>query len=228
MSEHPGLLQTIIENPDDDAPRLIYADWLDDQGEHTRAGFIRAQCLLARFCNNDQDRQLQDESLAGEYRQLLLAPFLALGFPDPSDSEYAGAFGFSYRFRRGFVEEMDVSGTKAAMLLLNKAPQLFALTPLQRLRFIYSPHAAPQARGRMGLAALTALAQLPEVSRLKSLELISQNLTHKAACVLLQSPYFKQIPQLYVDGYRFNDADEHRLQEHFGDRLILVDEEIPF
>lgn len=37
------LLAAILDNPKDDAPRLIYADWLDEQGEEERAGFIREQ-----------------------------------------------------------------------------------------------------------------------------------------------------------------------------------------
>jgi uncharacterized protein (TIGR02996 family) len=29
---HTGFLSDIVEHPEDDAPRLIYADWLQDQG----------------------------------------------------------------------------------------------------------------------------------------------------------------------------------------------------
>jgi uncharacterized protein (TIGR02996 family) len=36
-----GLLQDIIENPADDVPRLIYADWLEENGAEERADFIR-------------------------------------------------------------------------------------------------------------------------------------------------------------------------------------------
>src|SRR6516162_6900270 len=38
-----GLLQAILEAPPDDVPRLIYADWLDENGQPDRAEFIRAQ-----------------------------------------------------------------------------------------------------------------------------------------------------------------------------------------
>lgn len=38
-----AFLADIIANPADDAVRLIYADWLDDGGEHERAEFIRVQ-----------------------------------------------------------------------------------------------------------------------------------------------------------------------------------------
>lgn len=36
------------DNPDDDTPRLILADWLDEYGEPERAELIRVQCELAR------------------------------------------------------------------------------------------------------------------------------------------------------------------------------------
>jgi uncharacterized protein (TIGR02996 family) len=44
-----ALLNAILAAPDDDAPRLIYADWLDEHGEAERAEFIRVQCELARI-----------------------------------------------------------------------------------------------------------------------------------------------------------------------------------
>lgn len=44
----PSLLQTIRENPDQDAPRLIYADWLEEHGQQDRAEFIRVQIRLAK------------------------------------------------------------------------------------------------------------------------------------------------------------------------------------
>ncbi len=47
MNEHDRLLHAAIEEPDDDAPRLVYADWLTDNGDPERADFIRAQCRLA-------------------------------------------------------------------------------------------------------------------------------------------------------------------------------------
>lgn len=30
LNEEQAFLAAIVENPNDDAPRLIYADWLDD------------------------------------------------------------------------------------------------------------------------------------------------------------------------------------------------------
>src|SRR5260370_35618753 len=47
MGHDDAFLRDICENPDDDAPRMIYADWLSDHGQSDRAEFIRLQCRLA-------------------------------------------------------------------------------------------------------------------------------------------------------------------------------------
>jgi uncharacterized protein (TIGR02996 family) len=42
-----SLLPLAKEAPHDDGPRLVLADWLEDQGDHPRAKFVRLQCLMA-------------------------------------------------------------------------------------------------------------------------------------------------------------------------------------
>src|SRR5438270_1223294 len=47
-----AFLNAIRDDPDDDTPRLVYADWLDEQGgiaNAARAEFIRVQVGLARL-----------------------------------------------------------------------------------------------------------------------------------------------------------------------------------
>jgi uncharacterized protein (TIGR02996 family) len=48
MSDRDALLAAVFARPADDAPRLVYADWLDEHGEPAQAAFIRAQIELAR------------------------------------------------------------------------------------------------------------------------------------------------------------------------------------
>ena len=51
--DHEALfLQAVLENPDDDTPRLIYADWLEERGD-PRGEFIRVQCELANMTEED-------------------------------------------------------------------------------------------------------------------------------------------------------------------------------
>lgn len=50
MSTSPdrGFIDNFVANIDDDLPRLVYADWLDEQGRPERAEFVRVQVERAR------------------------------------------------------------------------------------------------------------------------------------------------------------------------------------
>src|SRR5262245_60556904 len=59
MSDAKALLQAIRDDPDDDLPRLAYADWLEEYGveeQLARAEFIRAQVALSRMPEDDPTR----------------------------------------------------------------------------------------------------------------------------------------------------------------------------
>ena len=47
MHEGDALLRARLDEPDNDLPRLVYADWLDDHGSPDRAELIRVQIELA-------------------------------------------------------------------------------------------------------------------------------------------------------------------------------------
>src|SRR5262245_10169186 len=49
MSEQAGFLRAIIEQPDDDVHRLVFADWLEDNGQGEWAALIRVQCAQQRL-----------------------------------------------------------------------------------------------------------------------------------------------------------------------------------
>src|SRR5262245_65743596 len=46
MNVREALIQAIAQNLYDDAPRLVFADWLEDHGEPDRAELIRVQVEL--------------------------------------------------------------------------------------------------------------------------------------------------------------------------------------
>src|SRR4051794_28353385 len=58
MTHEEAFLQAILDAPEDDAPRLVYADWLEEHGQPERAAFIRLHIELARL---DQDDSRRDE-----------------------------------------------------------------------------------------------------------------------------------------------------------------------
>src|SRR4051812_28978495 len=47
--DRDALYHAVLDDPDDDAPRLIYADWCEDNGEAGRAEFIRTQIERERL-----------------------------------------------------------------------------------------------------------------------------------------------------------------------------------
>lgn len=63
--EYQAMLAGIRAVPDDDLPRLVLADWLEEHGEAERAEFVRVQCELAKTAgfiqsNTDQTRWVCD------------------------------------------------------------------------------------------------------------------------------------------------------------------------
>jgi uncharacterized protein (TIGR02996 family) len=47
MTDAAAFIAAICADPSDDAPRLQYADWLDEQGQGERGEFIRVQIAIA-------------------------------------------------------------------------------------------------------------------------------------------------------------------------------------
>ncbi len=104
------LERQIHDNPDDDAPRLIYADWLEENGKPDRAEFIRVQIALAIETLSPDERK----GLTAREKQLLLqhhtewlgelAPFLV------NAKDMIGYFAREPKcqFRRGFLEVLDI------------------------------------------------------------------------------------------------------------------------
>jgi uncharacterized protein (TIGR02996 family) len=66
MIENQALLSAILADPDDDRPRLVYADWLEQHGQFDRARLIRVQIELARLPDNAEAAtalQIEEEQL---------------------------------------------------------------------------------------------------------------------------------------------------------------------
>src|SRR4051794_31605614 len=73
-----ALLGACRDQPDDDGPRLVLADWLEDHGEPERAELVRVQCRLARG-GAEEDAWLtlhaRERELLSQHRERWLAPF---------------------------------------------------------------------------------------------------------------------------------------------------------
>ncbi len=49
MTDQKALLAAILAARDEDTPRVVYADWLDENGDPARAEFIRVQVRIAQL-----------------------------------------------------------------------------------------------------------------------------------------------------------------------------------
>jgi uncharacterized protein (TIGR02996 family) len=94
MTDETALLAAIRATPDDDSPRLIYADWLDEHNQPERAEFIRVQCELAR---------VETPTLRQRERDLLAKHHNAFAKP-------IAASGPRYRFHRGLIVAFSHTG----------------------------------------------------------------------------------------------------------------------
>jgi uncharacterized protein (TIGR02996 family) len=95
MDGEHGFLDAIWENPDDDGPRSIYADWLEEQG-NPPGEFIRIQCALAGGNLEERQRrelERQEQELLAAHQQEWLGP--------------ACSPRLRWRFHRGFLVAMQ-------------------------------------------------------------------------------------------------------------------------
>ncbi len=91
MSTLDALRQAVLASPDDDLPRLVFADYLEENGDADRAAFIRAQIELARtpehepfavLCNTRKREWVTGEPWVHEVYDLLANS--TAYFPRPS------------------------------------------------------------------------------------------------------------------------------------------------
>ncbi|MEK6239183.1 MAG: TIGR02996 domain-containing protein, partial [Planctomycetales bacterium] len=155
MDSQSAFLREIIDAPEDDAPRLIYADWLEERGD-PKAGFIRAQCQLAHMNPDDPGRSVllhREQGYLFVYGDEWLGELPSL----PGVEWGITVDGVSRAFQRGFVEDVAASDPKS---FFQAAEILFDATCIRRLRI----------RG-MTPAACELLSRVEVLSRLKWLEL---------------------------------------------------------
>jgi uncharacterized protein (TIGR02996 family) len=122
MNERDALLKAVCENPDDDTPRLVFADWLQEHDEEDRAEFIRLQIEVATLPDGKkkQKKQTREAELLDEHREEWTEPLKE--FEGSRTDDY-------YVFRRGFVEAIGSDGE----IMIEEGERVFALAPIREL-----------------------------------------------------------------------------------------------
>jgi uncharacterized protein (TIGR02996 family) len=231
VTDEEALLRAVIADPDDDAPRLIYADWLDEHGDSDRAEFIRLQCAIAeRAPHGDRPHDLFRRE-----RELLAA----------HESEWSYPVGRLFRdsslvltgraevgaFRRGFIYRVVCD----ASVLLDCAEELFAATPLEHLRLrdargvarelfrlplLSRLHALDLSYNRLGDDEVYQLARCPHLKNLTFLDLAANSFEARGAHALAVSPYLDTLDVLHLGGNsQLEQADRTPLVRRFRQRV---------
>lgn len=220
MGDEPALLAAILTHPDEDTPRLMYADWLDEHGQPERAEFIRLQCA--------PEYDDSSEGRAFELEERNRAKWLA-GLPSFPTARW--------EFRRGFPDHLDAYGP----LFLERF-DAFARVPW--LRFLSLHHLdGPAVRGviarewptqwvelalvedevatgaTIGTSAIAAVAHCPQVRQLRSLLLSLHRITGYSVRELAGSPYLENVERLHIEAP--GDDRFAPLRERFGERLVI-------
>ena len=214
---HEAFLQAILEEPDDDVHRLVYADWLDEHDD-PRGTFIRAQVEAALLSESDPRRselEAQAKALLGQHhdqwdRPLLDAAGYERGGSDlsnlltiPGVIDLVARFFqapwpkpplYSRDYHRGFVDVIHFNMAS----FVERAAALFRTAPIQEVYF-------EVISGR-----LTDLAALPQLAQVRGLHLIYTHLREDALFDLFASPHLTGLRTLDMPG---NSLSEHSLRQ---------------
>jgi uncharacterized protein (TIGR02996 family) len=200
MTHDEAFLQAIREAPDDDAPRLIYADWLEEHGQTDRAEFIRLQCR--RFGITDMDPnaaglQARAEELLRDNWDTWVGPLRELAGRLRGRTAERWMVEAYYpdrlrHFRRGFVDAITLDAER----FLQHANSLLTLIPLRELLLWGAGRCA------------RALADCPHLAGLKILgfaDYFQDPLTARDAPALAASPYLNGLRALYLGWNSLSD-----------------------
>ncbi len=150
-----ALRRAVCAAPDDDLPRLVYADWLDEHGDSARAEFIRVQCEQART-----------PWMSARWRQLhRAADHLRRGHQAEWSANVDGVARYGY-LGRGFVETVYMFSKR----FVTHGNKLLDAEPVHTVRLI-DLHAAA------GAVPVREFVASPPVARLRGLDFGNSVLT---------------------------------------------------
>lgn len=113
-----GLMKDILKNRDEDTPRLVFADWLQDHGERERGEFLLLQCQMAYTPEEDPAYprlRLRERQLWHNHKEAWARPFQQ--------------FRCKTFFRRGFVDEISIH----ARDIIRYGEKLRSMAPIRRI-----------------------------------------------------------------------------------------------
>ncbi len=194
MTPEEAFLQDICEHPEDDTPRLIFADWLEEHDNPERAEFIRLQCDLAgRDASDTEVKRLKarESGLIQQFGNQWLGRLHDLGIrlePDHSPRFSSHQFWHIARFERGFIEKVSLPYTD----FVYRAETLFEAAPtIRSVRLVRTGEALPATPDDVLL-----LADSNELSRLLVLDLSRLFIGDDRVALIVSSQHLYRLRRL--------------------------------
>jgi uncharacterized protein (TIGR02996 family) len=187
VSTADAFLRDICDHPDDDAPRLVFADWLEEHDDEARAEFIRVECELERteeYSPRWRELSARQLALIRAHKKEWVKPFKG--------------WTYSTHFRRGFVETVMVNPKR----FTSRAAELFRLAPIRQLNF--TRLATPELRVPAG--TVEAIAAVPELRRARGLGFGSQYLGDDVLRAFLAAADLRHVTALVLNRCRLTPA----------------------
>jgi uncharacterized protein (TIGR02996 family) len=205
-----AFLRAICEEPDEDAHRLVYADWLDEHGRPERAEFIRVQCALAKIGPSDEGwpaLEARQRALFGAHHRAWLSELPVWARP------HACAV---WSYRRGFLAGVSCPASR----WLTSAAGLVRRVPLERLTLTAgrgrlaavsrSPHLAGLSSLSLhrdfGVAEVGELAAATHLPRLTELVLWAGQVGEEGTAAVLRLPWLSRLTRLSLRSAWLTDA----------------------
>jgi len=111
LPEHAPFYAAIAADPDRDAPRLVFADWLDEHGEAERAEFIRLGCEYWRMPYCGHEPELLDAQRAAPTCARCRIGLTADNLVRTHNIEWTVNIpsGVLCKWRRGFIDSVSLT-----------------------------------------------------------------------------------------------------------------------
>jgi uncharacterized protein (TIGR02996 family) len=207
--EEAGLIAAIVAAPDDDAPRLVYADWLQ-QRDDPRGELIQLQCKLAADPDDDRRRAIKiaENKLLEAHEKTWTRPL--------HDALPAPQLYHTYKFQhvRGFIEEATIT-----LSALPHLAELFARAPMIRDLTIFADQEIKPAG--MKAPRLDGRLDQPEIAKLRALGIGMGAGGNRVAIEVAGMPHLRDLRELRISASIRGEMESW--YERTGESLQLDD-----
>jgi uncharacterized protein (TIGR02996 family) len=194
-SDGAALLRAIIDNPEEDTPRLMFADWLDEQGDEAsaaRAEFIRFQIAEEAKAKRKHINSVgvhrfptrREQELVRRYGGFEPCGWCA-GLPQVERVRYQNSHDVE-RFSRGFPWRVSAPDVDT---FLKIAPALFEVAPITYLHL-----------ANLKINTARALAASPFLGRIQQWQDVYARRTDKMLAEVAKSDHLGNLREIDMTG----------------------------